>query len=171
MAEQKLPAIQLESLGRDESGSVHDPLLHPELYEGVAARRVLAFLVDMLIVGTVLGVAWTAAFVLLVVSFGLIALPMVLGSIAFVILYDVLTIGGPSAGTPGMQVFGLKAINWTGGRPDNVQALLLSVLFWAISSWSLLPLAVALFNPRWRCVHDFLSGMVIVRRIPGNSAA
>jgi uncharacterized RDD family membrane protein YckC len=70
-----------------------------------------------------------------------------------------------------MQVFGLKAINWTGGRPDNVQALLLSVLFWAISSWSLLPLAVALFNPRWRCVHDFLSGMVIVRRIPGNSAA
>jgi uncharacterized RDD family membrane protein YckC len=63
-----------------------------------------------------------------------------------------------------MQLFGVKVINWTGGKPDNLQALLMSVIFWAISSWSVLPLAVALLNPRWRCAHDFLSGTVIVRR-------
>ncbi len=170
MADQKLPTISLAGLGRDDSGSVHDPLLHPELYDGVALRRVMAFLLDMIIVGTVLGIAWTAAIVLIVVSFGLIVLPMALGSLAFIVLYDVMTIGGPSAATPGMQVFGVKAVNWAGGRPDNMQALLLSVLFWAIASWSILPLVVAFLNPRWRCAHDFLSGTVIVRRIPGNSA-
>jgi uncharacterized RDD family membrane protein YckC len=117
-----------------------------------------------MIIGVVLSVAWTAAFVLSVLTFGLLAIPLGLGSLAFVVLYDVLTIGGPNAGTPGMQLFGVKVINWTGGKPDNLQALLMSVIFWAISSWSVLPLAVALLNPRWRCAHDFLSGTVIVRR-------
>ena len=55
-------------------------------------------------------------------------------------------------------------ITWTGGRPDNLQAFLMSALFWAIhplTGW--LIAAVALLNPRWRCAHDFLAGTVVVR--------
>lgn len=167
MAEQKLPAITLEGVSGDNSGSSHDPLLHAELYDGVALRRFFAFCVDFAIIGIVLGVAWAAALVLLVISFGLIALPMALGSLAFVLLYDVLTIGGPAGGTPGMQFLGLRAVNWSGGRPENMQVLLSSIVFWALFlPTSGLAAIVALLNPRWRCAHDFLSGIVIIRRSP-----
>ncbi len=165
MADQKLPAISLAGLGGSEANPSYDPLLHPELYDGVALRRIVAFCVDLAVIAVVLGIAWTAAIVLVVVSFGLIVVPMSLGSIAFVVLYDVLTIGGPAAATPGMRAAGVKVVSWSGGRPDNLQALLMSALFWVISSWSVLPLAVALLNPRWRCVHDFLSGTVVIRRL------
>lgn len=165
MAEHKLPAISLDGLSGGNSAPSHDPLLHPELYDGVALRRVLAFCLDMLILGTVLAIAWTAALALLVLSLGLIAVPMALGSLVLVVLYDVMTVGGPASATPGMQVFGLKTINWAGGRPDNVQALLMSIVFWALFvPTSGLAAAVALFNPRWRCAHDFLSGIVVIRR-------
>ena len=165
MANQKLPAISLAGFSGSDANPTYDPLLHPELYDGVALRRIWAFCLDMAVILVVLGIAWTAATVLVVVSFGLILLPMSLGTIAFVVLYDVLTIGGPAAATPGMRAAGLKVVSQTGGRPDNIQALLMSALFWVISSWSILPLAVALLNPRWRCVHDFLSGTLVVRRL------
>jgi uncharacterized RDD family membrane protein YckC len=147
-----------------DAESSHDPLLHPELYEGVALRRILAHFLDTLIIFAILFVPWMIAFFVFVVSIGLIALPMALGSVILVVLYDVLTIGGPASATPGMRAFGLKVISWTGGKPDNLQALLMSSLFWAISSWSILPLVVALFNPRSRCAHDYLSGTVVIRR-------
>lgn len=167
VVDQKLPTISLGGLGGSSGADVgesHDPLLHPELYAGVALRRVLAYFLDMLIIGAILFVPWMIATFVLVVSLGLIILPMALGSLIFIVLYDVLTIGGPASATPGMRAFGLKVISWTGAKPDNLQALLMSALFWAISSWSILPLIVALFNPRWRCAHDFLSGTVVVRR-------
>jgi len=170
VADQKLPAISLGGLGGSspgvDAGSSHDPLLHPELYEGVALRRVFAHFLDMLIIGAILFVPWLIATFVLVVSIGLIALPMAFGSFIFIVLYDVLTIGGPASATPGMRALGLKVISWNGAKPDNLQALLMSALFWTISSWSVLPLIVALFNPRWRCAHDFLSGTVVVRRNP-----
>ncbi|HWA48293.1 MAG TPA: RDD family protein [Dongiaceae bacterium] len=166
MADQKLPAISLGGLGGSSSAAdaAHDPLLHPELYDGVALRRILAYFLDMVIIGAILFVPWMIATFVMVASLGLIVLPMALGSLIFIVLYDVLTIGGPASATPGMRAFGLKVISWPGGKPDNLQALLMSALFWAISSWSILPLAVALLNPRWRCPHDFLSGTVVVRR-------
>lgn len=167
VADQKLPTISLGGLGGStgaDTGASHDPLLHPELYDGVALRRILAYFLDMLIIGVILFVPWMIATFVMVVSIGLIALPMALGSLIFIVLYDVLTIGGPASATPGMRLMDLKVIAWSGAKPDNLQALLMSALFWAISSWSILPLAVALLNPRWRCVHDFLSGTVVVRR-------
>jgi uncharacterized RDD family membrane protein YckC len=167
VADHKLPTISLGGLGGSpnaDAGSLHDPLLHPELYDGVALRRMLAYFLDMLIIGAILFVPWMIATFVLVVSLGLIILPMALGSLIFIVLYDVLTIGGPASATPGMRALGVKVISWSGAKPDNLQALLMSALFWAISSWSILPLAVALLNPRWRCPHDFLSGTVVVRR-------
>jgi uncharacterized RDD family membrane protein YckC len=103
-----------------------------------------------LIIFAILFVPWMIAFFVFVVSIA--SCPAeALGSVILVVLYDVLTIGGPASATPGMRAFGLKVISWTGGKPDNLQALLMSSLFWAISSWSILPLVVALFNPRSRC--------------------
>ena len=165
MADQKLPAISLGGLGGSSGASSHDPLLHPELYDGVAMRRIMAFALDVAILFAILVVPWIVSTFVLVVSLGLIVLPMLLGSAVVVVLYDVLTIGGPASATPGMRALGLRVVGWTGTRPDNVQALLMSLLFWAtLSLTSGLALVVALLNPRWRCAHDFLSGTVVVRR-------
>jgi uncharacterized RDD family membrane protein YckC len=162
VTERKLPAIVLGGTGssRDDGrydGAIHDPLVHPKLYEGVALRRTFAFLVDMVLIAIVL----VLAFIPLGVVTALLAIPAtVLVSVA----YDALTIGGHASATPGMRLFGLQVISWSGGKPDNLQAFLMSIVFWAIhgvTSW--LAAVVVFLNPRWRAAHDFCSGTVVVR--------
>lgn len=168
MTDRRLPALTLEGLNSGNDGQIHDPLLHPELYDGVALRRLMAFFLDLVLIGIVVVVAWMAAFALSVLSLFLITLPMALGTLLFVVLYDILTIGGPAAATPGMRALGLKVMTWSGGRPDNLQVLLMSALFWTIYSLTGgLAAVVALLNPRWRCAHDFLAGTVVVRTTAG----
>jgi len=168
VTERKVPAIVLGGSNAKsdaaDDGAIHDPLLHPGLYDGVALRRLFAFGLDMVLMSVVMVVAFMAAAALWVVSFTLISIPVAIGALVFVVLYDVFTIGGPASATPGMRVFGLKVINWSGGRPDNLQALLMSALFWTIhwlTGW--LAAVVVFLNPRWRCAHDFLAGTVVVR--------
>ena len=164
MADRKLPALVLGATSAGGDGASHDPLLHPALYDGVALRRMFAFFLDMILIGIVVTIAWTMAFVLSAVTFFIVSIPMAAASLIFVVLYDVFTIGGPSSATPGMRLFGLKVITWWGGRPDNLQALLMSALFWAIHSVTGWLAAVVVFlNPRWRAAHDFLAGTVVVR--------
>jgi uncharacterized RDD family membrane protein YckC len=158
VTERKLPAIVLGGTGnRSDDGTLHDPLLHPKLYEGVALRRTFAFIVDMILIGIIL----VLAFIPLGAITALLAIPAtVLVSVA----YDALTIGGSASATPGMRLFGLKVISWSGGKPDNLQAFLMSIVFWAIhgvTSW--LAAAVVFLNPRWRAAHDFVASTVVVR--------
>jgi uncharacterized RDD family membrane protein YckC len=159
VTERKLPAIVLGGTGSDsrDDGMVHDPLVHPRLYEGVALRRTFAFFVDMILIGIVL----ILAFIPLGVITALLAIPAtVLVSVA----YDALTIGGHASATPGMRMFGLRVITWSGGKPDNLQAFLLSIVFWAIHGFTGWLAAVVVFlNPRWRAAHDFCAGTVVVR--------
>jgi len=163
----RVPAIVLGSTSASGAGESHDPLLHPELYDGVALRRMFAFFLDMILIGVIITIAAMAAAALWLASLTLISIPLVLGTLVFVVLYDVFTIGGPASATPGMRVFGLKVISWSGGRPDNLQALLMSAMFWtihAVTGW--LAAVVVFLNPRWRCAHDFLAGTVVVRANP-----
>jgi uncharacterized RDD family membrane protein YckC len=165
VTERKLPAIVLGTSSAGGDGAIHDPLVHPRLYEGVALRRMFAFFVDLVLIGLVMAIAAIPLTILSIISFGLLTIPASLfGIVAFGLLYDVFTIGGPASATPGMRMFGLKVITWAGGRPDNLQALLMSGLFWAVhgvTGW--LAAVVVFLNPRWRAVHDFLAGTVVVR--------
>jgi uncharacterized RDD family membrane protein YckC len=160
----KVPAIVLGSTNAGSDGSMHDPLLHPELYDGVALRRMFAFFIDLILMGMVMLIAAIPLAMLSILTFGLLAIP---AGLVVAALYDVFTIGGPASATPGMRMLGLKVISWSGGRPDNLQALLMSAMFWtihAVTGW--LAAVVALLNPRWRCAHDFLAGTVVVRTNP-----
>ena len=157
VTERKLPAIVLGGTSNNGDGAIHDPLLHPKLYEGVAIRRTMAFFVDMILVGLIV----VLAFIPLGVLAAIVAIPV---GVLVSIVYDVLTIGGFSSATPGMRLFRLKVVNWSGGKPDNLQAFLMSALFWAIhglTGW--LAAFVTFLNPRWRAAHDFLAGTVVVR--------
>lgn len=158
-------ALVLRLGGRSEGGAeAHDPLLHPELYEGVVWRRIAAFAIDMVILGCLFALASLATCTVFIVTFGLVALGQILIFWAIGIAYATLTIGGRNAATPGMRAMGLVVRTWDGGSPDRMQALLMSILFWATAPATFfLVLALALFNPRSRCLHDYLSGTVVLR--------
>lgn len=136
------------------------PLDDPDLFDGVMPRRVLGYLVDLLVLMVVFSVLGLIVFL----SFGLLA-PINLAIAPFIpVAYHTFFIGREGA-TPGMKLMDLETRNWTGARPDYLQALIMTVLFYAsITITWLLVLLVPLFNERHRTLHDFASGVVVVRR-------
>ena len=62
-----------------------------------------------------------------------------------------------------MRLMRLKAINHQGNEPRNLQAFVLSVLFYLSVSFTFgFVLLVALFNNKGRCLHDILTGVFII---------
>lgn len=163
-----LPSLSLPDAGW--TGSAPDPLARPALYDGILWRRSFAYLVDACIIGMIDLAIHIGLIMLGIASLGLL-LPIVLLGLylatflTVAILYDTLLVGGPKSATLGMRLFDIEARNWLGPRPDHGQAFLNSLLFYiSISFTSFLILAVALFTPRHRALHDYLSGIVLVRR-------
>lgn len=145
-----------------------DPLDQPEYYEGVMLRRVLAHLLDVFLICLLIVAIGTLCLTLGVLSFGLLWIPLLLVAPVVTLAYDSLQVGGRHSATVGMRLFGLEARSWTGARPELLQALIRAVLFWGMSYMTAtllmwLVLGVALFNPRRRCLHDYLSGTVVIR--------
>lgn len=128
-------------------------------------RRACAYLVDLAILVALSVAAWVALTIAGILSFGLL-LPLV--PVALVLLpiaYHTLLVGGSGSATLGMRLLGLEVRSWTGERPTLWQALLMGALFYAtIAVTGSLILLVVLFNTRRRTLHDFLSGILLVRR-------
>ncbi len=141
-----------------------DPVLNPELFDGVTLRRMAAYAIDLLIVAILVFVAMTAFWVLGVLSFGVLS-PVLVTVLPFIPLaYHTFFIGGPNAATIGMGLFGIAVRRIDGGQPDYLQAALLTVVFYVsvgVTGW--LILLIALFNGRGRTFHDYLCGTVIIR--------
>lgn len=132
----------------------------PENFAGLALRRSLAFLIDAAILGILWVIAWIVFLIPVILSFGLLVPLFGLIPLA----YHTLLIGGRRAATFGMRLCDVKMMSWTGERPNYVQALVMTVLFYATVGPSVgLVLLIAVFNPRRRLLHDLLSGIVAVR--------
>ena len=145
---------------------------NPALYDGVLGRRAWAYLVDVLLIATANVAVHVALFMMGVLTIGILMLPamLLMALISFVplaILYDTITLGGYKASTPGMRMFGLQAHSTTtGGRPDYVQAFVMSLLFYVtLSATAGLLLVVMFFTRRNMALHDILSGILVTRRI------
>lgn len=133
-------------------------------YDGVRTRRIMAFLLDYLIVGILLipfgilvavlglltfGVAWSL--------FGVLA-PLV------AIIYVWNTLGGPNQATTGMRAMGIRLERLDGRPIDGLTAVVHTVLFWAGNViLSPLVLLVTLFADRKRTLHDLLLGTAVTR--------
>ena len=156
-----------------------DPWSHPEYFTGITGKRVVAYLVDLIVVGSLVAAAWTGLAVLGFFTFGLawhlLWLPGTLGPLA----YHSLLIAGPRSATFGMRAMGVRVLSLApapehrgpqlqGGRPTLFQAIILTVAFFAtvLATGSLI-LLVALFNARRRTVHDWLARVVVVNEIGG----
>lgn len=132
--------------------------------DGVRTRRVLAFLIDYLLVAAFSLFAGVIVFFLGFFTFGLAWLLYFILPALVAILYVARTMGGPAQATLGMQFFALKIYREDGGRIDPYFAILHSVLFWvAHIVMTPLMLALSLFSSKKRLIQDMLLGSVILR--------
>lgn len=132
----------------------------PALFEGVTLRRVIAYLIDAVILSGVGLLLWLSV----ILSLGLLYPLALLAAPAIPLAYHTLQIGGPSSATVGMRMMGVAVRRLDGGRPDMVQAFLQTALFYAsVTFTGSLILLVALFNEQGRCLHDWLTGTLTLR--------
>jgi uncharacterized RDD family membrane protein YckC len=144
-----------------------DPATNPELFEGVLTRRVFAFLIDMAIVGLVIGALTLVGLIAGFLTFGLGWLATIVIVPLAVVGYYAATLGSPARATVGMQMMDL-VLTPTRGQPlDGPLAFLHTLLFW-ITWWISWPLSLvfALFTPRRQMVHDLVAGTLMLRRSP-----
>lgn len=144
----------------------YDPAAHPELFEGVLARRVVAFIIDVCII--VVPVMFATVFILV---FGLVTLG--LGWALFLLLtpataiwaicYYGFTLGGSASATIGMRVMDLEMRTWYGAPAYFVLGAVHAVVYWVtVSVLTPLVLLVGFFNERRRLLHDILIGTVVI---------
>ncbi|MGJ5050091.1 RDD family protein [Bradyrhizobium oligotrophicum] len=144
----------------------YDPYQQPELFRGVLTRRMIAFLIDLLVLSipVILAVIFIAVFGLVTLGLGWALFWLVSpASVIWAIVYYGATIGGPSSATIGMRVMDLELRTWYGAPGYFVLGAVHAVCFWiSVSVLSPLVLLIGLFNGRRRLLHDFVLGTVVI---------
>ena len=144
----------------------YDPRANPELFEGVLARRCMAFLIDLVILAV--PVLFVAIFIFF---FGLVTLGLGWAlyalfspaTVIWAIVYYGMTFGGPASATVGMRVMEIEMRTWYGAPAYFVLGAVHAVVYWLTVSF-LTPfiLLVAFFNDRRRLLHDMLVGTIVI---------
>ncbi|HLZ01783.1 MAG TPA: RDD family protein [Bradyrhizobium sp.] len=156
----------------------YDPYLEPELFRGVLTRRVIAFIIDVIVLSIpiVLAILFIAVFGLVTLGLGWTLFWLVSpASVIWALVYYGTTLGGPRSATIGMRVMDLELRTWYGAPGYFVLGAAHAVVFYiSISVLSPLILLIGLFNARRRLAHDFLLGTVVINnsvRSPVGQAA
>ncbi len=158
----------------DVKPHAYDPDVNPELFDGVLARRVIAFIIDFVLIAVPVLLASMFIFVFGIVTLGLgFALYYLLppASVIWALCYFGLTLGSASSATIGMRVVDLQMRTWYGAPAYFVLGAMHAVFFWmSITFFTPFVLLVAFFDPRRRLLHDILLGTVVINR-PARAAA
>jgi uncharacterized RDD family membrane protein YckC len=147
---------------------------NPELFEGVLARRIMAFVIDVIIIAVPLVIAWICIFIFGLITLGLgWALFWMLSpaSIIWAVFYYGLTLGRPASATIGMRAMELEMRTWYGAPAYFVLGAVHAIVFWgSVTFLSPFILLVGLFNSRRRLLHDMLVGVVLINN-PARAAS
>lgn len=150
----------------EERPHAFDPILSPELFEGVLPRRVIAFIIDVVIIAVPVVLAAIFIFLLGIVTLGVgWVLYWVLSPAAIVwaVFYYGLTFGGAQSATIGMRMVDIEMRTWYGAPAYFVLGAVHGILFWVlISALTPLVLLVCFFNHRHRLLHDIILGTVVI---------
>jgi uncharacterized RDD family membrane protein YckC len=151
----------------------YDPQVNPELFEGVLARRLIAFLIDLVILAApiVLGAMFIVATTIATLGiagilFALLS-PLYWPLIAvWTICYYGFTLGSAASATIGMRTMALEMRTWYGVPCYFVLGGVHAIVFWiTISFLTPLVLLVGLFNARRRLLHDMLVGTIVINKL------
>jgi uncharacterized RDD family membrane protein YckC len=150
----------------DVKPHAYDPAANPELFEGVLTRRMVAFIIDVLIIALPLVAAAIFIFVFGLITFGLgwalfwLLLP---ASVVWALFYYGLTLGGDASATIGMRAMEVEMRTWYGAPAYFVLGAVHAIVYWiSVSILTPFILLVGFFNARRRLLHDMLVGTVII---------
>ena len=142
----------------------YDPVTEPRPFQSVIRKRSVAFIIDAVIIAVLWAIAIAVVAVLGIVTLGLAWLLFGLVFPAVGLGYNALTIGGPNSATIGQRMMGLEVRMWFGGKVTPLIAAFHALLFW-FSLVVFCPILLwAFFDPRKRCLHDILAGVVVTNR-------
>lgn len=150
----------------DVKPHAYDSAANPELFEGVLARRCIAFVIDVIIIA--IPVLLAALFIVIfgVVTLGLGWLLFWLfwpATVIWAIVYYGWTFGSAASATIGMRVMELEMRTWYGAPAYFVLGAVHAIVYWlTVSYLTPLILLVAFFNERRRCLHDMLVGTIVI---------
>jgi len=160
------PASGPIGISVDMRPHAYDPAVNPELFEGVLARRVVAFVIDLIIITLPMIAAAVFIFVFGLITFGLgWALFWLLSpaSVVWALFYYGITLGGSGSATLGMRTMELEMRTWYGAPSYFVLGAVHAVVYWiTVSVLSPLILVVGFFNARRRLLHDMIVGTVVI---------
>ena len=146
--------------------NAYDPDTQPELFQGVLARRFMAFLIDVIIIVVPILVltVFIAVFGLITLGIGwLLFFLLTPIAVLWAIVYTGATLGSPQSATIGMRTMNLEMRTWYGSPMYFLLGAVHVIFFWALmTALTPLILLVGLFNQRRRLLHDFLTGTVVI---------
>lgn len=158
----------------DVKPHAYDPAASPELFDGVLPRRIVAFVIDLIIVVIPLVVASMFIFMLGLVTFGLgWALFWLLSpaSLIWALFYYGITLGSPASATIGMRAMEIEMRTWYGAPAYFVLGAVHAIVYWvSVSMLTPFILLVGFFNARRRLLHDMLVGTVLINNATRTAA-
>ena len=136
-----------------------DPTFQPEFYAGTTTKRLIAWVVDTLLV-----LVLSTVFALMTFGIGFFVFPLVFLTVS--VVYRIGTMAAGSA-TWGMRFAGVEIRNARGARLDGGEAALHTVLYLIsvafflpqIASWALM-----LFGGKGQGLHDIVMGTAAINR-------
>lgn len=154
-------------LGRITRDDLPNPADAPELFDGVLTRRIIAFLIDCVIMGILVVAVVLVATILGIFTFGLSWLALPIAVPVTFIGYYAMTLGSPARATMGMRATDIVLTPTRNATLDGWMAMIHVVLFW-LSTAILTPfiIIVGLFTSRRQLLHDMIAGTLMVRRSP-----
>lgn len=159
-ADNLLDGLKMPHLGGGFLSFLFDDRL---LYEGLLTRRVFGNLADLAILGLLTLAAYVFVFLFGILSFGLL-LPVGFLTVALLPLAYYSLFLAYWGATPGMAMFDIEGRALDGSRPTLFQAALRTALFLvSVPPTAGLVLLVALLNDKARTMHDYFSGVIVVR--------
>lgn len=154
------------SMPIDVKPHAYDPATQPELFDGVLPRRVIAFVIDFIVIASPVVLAAMFIFAFGIVTLGLgWALYWLVppASVLWAIAYFGLTIGSPASATIGMRVMDLELRTWYGTPGYFVLGAVHAIAFWfSVSMLTPFILLVCFFNERRRLLHDIVLGTIVI---------
>jgi len=153
-------------MSMDLKPHAYDPAANPELFEGVLARRCIAFLIDVTIITIPVIFAAIFIFIIGLITLGLgWALFWLLspGAVIWAIAYYGMTFGSAASATVGMRVMDIEMRTWYGAPCYFVLGAVHAIVYWiTVSFLTPFVLLVPFFNHRRRLLHDILVGTVVI---------
>jgi uncharacterized RDD family membrane protein YckC len=150
----------------DMKPHAYDPIRNPELFDGVLARRILAFVIDVVVILAPVAAAMLFILLLGLVTFGLGWLLFWLvypATVIWAVLYYGFTLGSPASATLGMRAMGIEMRTWYGAPCYFLLGAVHAIAFYiSVSALTPLVLLVCFFNQRHRLLHDLVLGTVVI---------